>query len=110
VPGPGASPAPSHCYGQCVLVTSSPEAVDVIRERGGRLYVWAKRSRCCHGPLVFLETSTEPGDREWRRVEADGIELYFDARLREPQELVLEAHGRRRKHVHAYWDGCAYVV
>ena len=27
-----------------------------------------------------------------------------------PEELVVEAKGRRRKHVHAYWDGCAYVV
>ena len=23
---------------------------------------------------------------------------------------LIEAKGRRRKHVHAYWDCCAYVV
>jgi hypothetical protein len=34
----------------------------------------------------------------------------LDKRLREPDELDLEVGGLRRKHVHAYWDGCAYVV
>jgi hypothetical protein len=35
---------------------------------------------------------------------------YLDQSLGNPEELVIEAKGRRRKHVHAYWDGCAYVV
>ncbi|MDQ2982532.1 MAG: hypothetical protein M3R70_01205 [Actinomycetota bacterium] len=91
-------------------VKASPEAVGLVQEQGGKLYVWAKRSRCCHGSLTFLETSSEPGERSFRRVNADGIELYLDERLGEPEELVVEAKGRRRKHVHAYWDGCAYVV
>ncbi len=53
-----------------------------------------------------------PGQRTRDRsvVGADGSELYLDERLGEPEELVVEAKGRRRKHVHAYWDGCAYVV
>lgn len=38
------------------------------------------------------------------------IELYLDERLREPDELELDVVGLRRKHVHAYWEGCAYVV
>lgn len=91
-------------------VTSSPEAVRLVQEQGGRLYVWAKRARCCHGSITFLETSNEPGDRSFRRVEADEIEVYLDERLGDPEELVVEAKGRHRKHVHAYWDGCAYVI
>jgi hypothetical protein len=91
-------------------VEASAEAIRVVQEQGGRLYVWAKRSRCCHGAATFLETSNEPGERPSRRVDAEGIELYLDARLGEPEELVIEARGRRRKHVHAYWDGCAYVL
>ncbi|CAN5211765.1 hypothetical protein BH18ACT14_BH18ACT14_18260 [soil metagenome] len=35
---------------------------------------------------------------------------YLDERLREPDELELDVGGLRRKQVHAYWDGCAYVV
>jgi hypothetical protein len=93
-----------------VHVQASPEAVELVREQGGKLYVWARRARCCHGSITFLETSSEPGERPFRRVESEGIELYLDARLGEPEELVIEAKGRRRKHVHAYWDGCAYVV
>ena len=89
---------------------ASPEAVRLVQERGGKLYVWAKRARCCGGPLVFLETSAEPGEREFRRVPAEGFELYLERGLGVPEELVVEAKGRRRRHVHAYWDGCAYVV
>ena len=91
-------------------VEASPEAIQFVQERGGRLYVSAKRARCCHGTLTFLETSTQPGETPFRRVDTEGIELYLDARLGEPEELVIEARGRRRKHVHAYWEGCAYVV
>jgi hypothetical protein len=91
-------------------VEASQEAIQLVDEQGGKLYVWAKRARCCSGSITFLETSSEPGDRPFRRVAADGIELYLDARLDEPDELVIEASGRRRKHVHAYWNGCAYVV
>jgi hypothetical protein len=93
-----------------VRVQATPEAVRLVQEQGGQLYVWAKRSHCCHGSLTFLETSSEPRERQFRRVDADGIELYLDQSLGNPEELVIEAKGRRRKHVHAYWDGCAYVV
>jgi hypothetical protein len=30
--------------------------------------------------------------------------------LQEPDELELDVRGLRRKHVAAYWNGCAYVV
>ena len=74
-------------------VQASPEAVQLIQEQGGRLYVRAKRSRCCHGSLALLETSNEPAERSYRRVSADEIELYFDERLGDPEELVIEARG-----------------
>jgi len=91
-------------------VRASPEAVQLVRDRGGKLYVWAKKTRCCGGSVIFLETSSEAGERPFRRVPADGIELYLDESMREPDELELDVGGLRRKHVHAYWDGCAYVV
>jgi hypothetical protein len=89
---------------------ASAEAVRLVQASGGKLYVWAKRARCCGGPLVFLETAAEPGGRQFRRVPVDGLELYLEVGLGVPEELVLEAKGRRRRHVHAYWDGCAYIV
>jgi len=54
-------------------VEASPEAIRFVQEHGGKLYVWAKRSRCCHGSITFLETSSEPGERPFRRVEAAGM-------------------------------------
>jgi hypothetical protein len=91
-------------------VEASPEAVQFVEEQGGRLFVWAKRARCCHGTMTYLETSNEPGERPFRRVYSEEIQVYLDSGLPEPEELVIEASGRRRKHVHAYWNGCAYVI
>jgi hypothetical protein len=74
-------------------VQATPGAVRLVQEQGGQLYVWAKRSRCCHGSLTFLETSSEPRERPFRRVDADEIELYLDQSLGNPEELVIEAKG-----------------
>jgi len=91
-------------------VDASPESLALVAERGGRLYVWARRTRCCSGALTLLQTSSEPRGRPFRRVPAEGLELYLDERLREPEVLELDVGGLRHKHVHAYWNGCAYVV
>jgi hypothetical protein len=90
-------------------VNASAAAVELVRERGGRLYVWIDPARCCGG-TTFLAASTEPEEgREFRRVPADGVELYVSlARL--PERLDLEASGRLHKKVRAYWEGCAWVV
>lgn len=91
-------------------VVASPEAVGLVRERGGRLYVWTHKQRCCRGVTRLLaSTEPEPG-REFRRVPAEELELYVPAGLgRLPEELVVEARGLRRRRVEAYWDGCAWV-
>jgi hypothetical protein len=78
-------------------VKASPKAVQLVQERGGKLYVWAKKTRCCGGSVIFLETSSEAGERPFRRVPADEIELYLDERMREPAELELDVGGLRRK-------------
>ena len=91
-------------------VKASSEAIALVQTEGGKLYVRAKRARCCHGSLTFLEASSEPGERSFRRVAATEIELYLAEGLREPDELELDVGGLRRKRVHAYWNGCAYVV
>jgi hypothetical protein len=103
-----AGTAPLYC--RKMRVEASPEAVRLVEERGGRLFVWARRAHCCHGTMTYLETSSEPGERPFRRIYSEGIQVYLDARLAEPDELLIEASGRRRKHVHAYWNGCAYVI
>src|SRR4029077_8743904 len=71
-------------------VKASSEATQLVQARGGKLYVRAKRARCCHGSLTVLETSSEPGEQSFRRVVASGIELYLAEGLREPDELELD--------------------
>jgi hypothetical protein len=94
-----------------VRVVASDPAAELIRERGGRLYVWLKRGRCC-GSVTTLAASTEPpAGKEFRRVDnGEDFVLYLPSALpRLPEELHL---GVRRfpRRVEAYWDGCAWVV
>ncbi len=81
----------------------------MVADRGGRLFVWSKTTRCCGGATCTLQTSSEPDARHsFRRVEADGIELYVDlARL--PATLEIDAGGLVRRSVRAYWNGLAWV-
>lgn len=87
-------------------------AVDLIRERGGRLYVWKQRTRCCGGATITLGAATEaPADIDFRRVnDPAGFELYLPATLGElPDELHLEAR-RFPRRIEAYWNGCAWIA
>ncbi len=91
-------------------VVASPEAVAFVRERGGRLFMWPRSASCCRS-VTWLESSTEPrADREFRRVPADGFELYVPAGMREPDELEIAVRRFPRRHVEGYWDGCAWIV
>jgi hypothetical protein len=93
-------------------IRATDEAAAAVRERGGRLYVWTSVHRCCTGPLVLLETGSEPpaGEaRRFRACDAGGYEVLVDMGGRRlPDELVLELRGRRRKVV-AFWEGQAWV-
>jgi hypothetical protein len=91
------------------VVTVSPRAAALVGERGGRLFVWSKTTRCCAGRICTLEASTEPdARRSFRRVDADGIELYVDL-PRLPTFLEIDVVGRVRRSVRAYWNGLAWV-
>jgi hypothetical protein len=94
-----------------VRVIASSPAVHRVESEGGKLFVWAKSTRCCSGSLTFLEASTEAPAREFRSVGGEGFEVFFDTSLaRTPEELHVELHGRRRGRLAAYWNGCAYVA
>jgi hypothetical protein len=95
-----------------VRVLASDPAVELIQERGGRLYVWVKKGRCCGAPRT-LRASTEAPERAgaFRSVEAGGrFELFVPAGLATlPSELHVELQ-RFPRRVEAYWDGCAWLV
>ena len=93
-------------------ITVAEDVGEVVRERGGRLYVWTRSHRCCTGPLTLLETGTarpEGADRHFREIGADGFAVLLDmGGQRLPDELVLELRGRRKRVV-AFWNAQAWV-
>jgi hypothetical protein len=94
-----------------VRVVVSEGARALIEERGGRLYVSLKRSRCCGAP-TRLVTSNEPPERiDVRRFPAcEEFALFLPARLdRLPEELHIDLR-RFPTRVEAYWNGCAWVT
>lgn len=86
---------------------ASDAVVDWVRARGGALYVWPRKARCCGG-TVELRASTEQPDKVFRRVEARGIELYLTVGLPDPESLHIEVS--RRGRVRAFWNGLAWVA
>ena len=81
----------------------------MVADRGGRLFVWSKTTRCCRGTVCTLQTSSKPDvHRSFRRVEADGIEVYVDL-PRLPATLEIDVGGLVRPAVRAYWNGLAWV-
>lgn len=91
------------------IIASDPAAA-LIRQQGGRLYVWPKRHRCC-GNLITLASATRaPDDREFRAIDAGNFEVYLPAGLaRLPDELHVDVR-RFPRRVAAYWNGCAWVA
>jgi len=62
-----------------------------------------------HSPL--LDTTTEaPADAdEFVPVETDDITVrYHGSPVDQPHVLTIEVHGIVRRHLMAYWDGCAF--
>jgi len=91
-------------------VVASAPARELIGRRGGRLYVWVRKGRCCGG-LRTLATGAEPrAGVEFSRAAVEcGFELFLPAHLQPlPDELHLEV-GRRSRSVDAYWNGCAWI-
>jgi hypothetical protein len=92
-------------------LVATDSAVDFIQERGGRLYIWMKRNRCCGGGYTLGATTAAPPKTEFRRLNGTvGFELYVPAALgRLPDELHFQV-GRFPRRIEAYWNGCAWIV
>ena len=89
---------------------ASDPAADLIRQRGGRLYVWLKRGRCCGNVTTLASATAPPPGKEFRLVDGADFELYLPSSLtRVPDELHIELR-RLPRRVEAYWNGCAWVI
>jgi hypothetical protein len=91
-------------------IVSDP-ALNLIAERGGRLYVWLKRGRCCGGITRLVTASEPPRGKEFRRVGAcERFELHMPVGVsRLPDELHIDVR-RYPRRLEAYWNGCAWVA
>lgn len=88
-------------------LVASAGVIDAIRERGGALYVWPRKARCCGGTIT-LEAATEPPpDKVLRRVGVEGIDLFVPVGMTLPESVHVEIS--RRGRVRAFWNGLAWV-
>jgi hypothetical protein len=93
-------------------VVVSDSARDYLAAHGGTAFVRAHSYRCCSaGSLTLLDIATDaPSDAE-QFVVTDTQDLdirLFVGGLGAPRQLVIDTRGRRRSHLVAYWDGCAF--
>jgi hypothetical protein len=94
-------------------VVSSEQVRSYVEAHGGVLYVNAHRRQCCSGSMTVLDSSTrEPSDTTgYRAFDSGGLALrLFTGGAGEPDELVIEMKGLRRKRPVAYWNGCAFKI
>jgi hypothetical protein len=97
-----------------VKIVASPEVIEFVRARGGRVFVWTVGMRYAHGfqNVFVLEASTEsPGaEREFVRFEGRGIRVLYDPGAHgTPDEIHLAVVGRLRKRLRAYWNGNSFA-
>ncbi|MGB7806038.1 MAG: hypothetical protein WBM72_10585 [Actinomycetota bacterium] len=93
-------------------IESTPEVRSYVRERGGLLFVRAKRFGSALCGVTLLEATTEPPPDalDWRRIETHGFLVFVPRAMRLPKALELRVRGRIRRRIDALWDGCAYVI
>jgi len=94
-------------------VVASDEVRAFVHENGGTLYVSAHRRQCCSGAMTVLEASTRMPPNPDAYFPADPGDPQVQYRMgdsSQPDELVIELKGRRRKRPVAYWNGCAFKI
>ncbi len=93
-------------------MTADPSVCDYVGTHGGTVWVRPTRRRCCGGSLTLLDASTERPEDAANYEPLDDAALpmavRFEASQGRPDELVLELRGLARKHLAAFWDGCAF--
>ena len=94
-------------------VIASDDVRSYVESHGGVLYVNTHRRQCCSGSTTVLDSSTRaPADLTgYRSFEVTGwaVRLHTGG-ASEPDELVIEMKGLRRKRPVAYWNGCAFKI
>lgn len=92
-------------------VSVSDSARDYLAAHGGVAYVRPRSFRCCSGGLTSLDIDVNPpidADR-FSQTRAKDVDVRFLlSPVGAPNELTIETRGRKRPHLVAFWDGCAF--
>jgi hypothetical protein len=96
-----------------VEVVVSSAAEEYILDHGGTIFVRSHLHRCCTGKLTLLDSTTVcPADSAaFASFDTDAIGVRFlggDGGL--PHHLGIDLRGLLRRHLVAYWDGCAFKL
>ncbi len=95
-----------------VRILAADDVREVVRERGGSLYLWTDVHGVCEGKVTLLRVGTErPSDEalRFKRIGADGFDVFLAiGSLLWPEFVEFELHGRK-KQIRAYWNGQASV-
>jgi hypothetical protein len=95
-------------------VEVSSEAAGLIRQHGGRLWVWAARpAMCCGGTPAYMRAAIKQPPRlsGFTLVSRQDVAIWFRAPAGTlPDLLEIGVRGRRRPRVEAYWDGCLFML
>ena len=87
----------------------SAAAAEMVRQQGGRLWVWAARPwGCCWGTPAEMHADTErpPHLTGFSLVSRDQIDIWFcSPGGRVPDVLEIGVWGKRKPRVEAYWNG-----
>lgn len=94
-------------------LVASDEVRSYVESHGGVLYVRVLRHKCCSGALTTLDTSTKapPDPTAYRAFDSGDFPVFLrSGSIDEPEELVVEMKGIRRRRPVAYWNGCAFKI
>jgi hypothetical protein len=92
------------------VVVSNP-ARQFVLDHGGTVYVRANTHTCCSGNLTLLDvhTSAPKNAQEYVSAHSQDIDVRFAGGVSgHPHELTIELRGVLRRHLVAFWDGCAF--
>jgi hypothetical protein len=95
-------------------VVVSDSARNYLVAHGGTAFVRANSHRCCSaGSLTLLDIDTDAPSDAGRFTATDAPDFdirFFVGALGAPRQLLIDTRGRFRRHLVAYWDGCAFKV
>ena len=80
-----------------------PDAADLIREKGGVLYVCADGAGMEH--VHFHPPHWRSDVIDWPELDGDGVRVFVDPRIDPPEKWLVVLHHVPYRHVQALWNG-----